>query len=166
MYEGEQNFKDLENISGRNNWSHIVEHKRTVLKDRRILHALVLVLFLAAMARASIAKRDYEAVAMSYPLIFLLLGPTIYYSVVLAAYALLFIPRLHRKEYLINFAIFIGGMISCYLAFVIVKSDLFRHYWMSAIIFAMLGLHLGVMLYYDGTFKFLYNSLSQKLSSR
>ncbi|RJO65919.1 MAG: hypothetical protein C4523_14610 [Myxococcales bacterium] len=145
MWEGETSRADFKKIAGSFDWNVFLEHKKQVLKDRLPFTAAVAGLFILLTALACLKLEDYEALAFSYPLIFILLAPTIYYTSIIVVLALLAVAKNRDWRYAVSWAAVCGAMILAFVLAVAVDFGWFRHFLISVSILATIAL-VGAML--------------------
>ncbi len=149
MYEGETSRKDFKKLAGSMGWNALFDHKREVLKERRPVQFALIGLLVLALAFVVRRLDDYEALAIGYPLIFLLLGPTIYYSQSVAALCILLVTRPGNKLYAYNFAVLTAVMCLSFVLTLAIPWGHLRHFWVSLMYLVMIVVLLGTFLYDD-----------------
>jgi hypothetical protein len=138
MWEGESRRGDFQRIAGTTDWDKVMAHKRAVLSHRTPLKIVIIASFLALLVLAVRRLEDWEAIAFSYSLIFLLLGMTIYYSVIITLLCILFTSRNNNRPYWISYALLMPIIILHYPIQINVGYGLLQNFIISSSIFMLL----------------------------
>lgn len=149
MWEGEGKRADLKRLAGVSAWDDILAHKAAVKSHRLPLRLVFLGLMFAMLVMAMRQREDWEAVALSYAVIFLLMAITIYYIVVIVLLFMVFAWRDNDHRHWVSFSALMAGMIALYPVTLNVGFGLTQNFIVSAVILLVLILALVLFVRSD-----------------
>ncbi len=135
------------------NWERIERHNRGVHLLRNGVAASLIGLFVVALALILRKRDEVDALLFSYPLIFLLLGLTVYYCIVISLLALFYLRARPRRIQAFNYASLIAVMLASWILFLTIPLGVVHNFWISLAILLHLASACGLFLYAEADYR-------------
>ena len=134
-YRGEQSWDDVRDEQGRRGFrKHYVSYRQRLHRRMAPLRLLLAALVLAALAWGLKGRDDVEALALSFPAIWVLLNPTFYYYCLLLPPLLVFASRPKRGWAVALVVAFAAVDILFHVLWRVADFDLFQYFLYSALL--------------------------------